>query len=118
MRKAPPESPAARWLAWQSGDDQPTPGRGEDTTVSGADRLEQGDSAPDFTLPDEHGTPVSLASLQGSKVVLYFYPAAMTPGCTTEACDFRDNLNSLKSAGYQAVAISKDDPAKKHQVKQ
>src|SRR4051812_47637725 len=67
---------------------------------------------PDFTLPDENGTPVALTSFQGKKVVLYFSPAAMTPGCTTEACDFRDNLNSLKSAGYQVVGISKDEPAK------
>jgi thioredoxin-dependent peroxiredoxin len=86
--------------------------------VSGADRLEQGDTAPDFTLPDESGTPVPLTSFQGRKVVLYFYPAAMTPGCTTEACDFRDNLNSLKSAGYQVIGISKDEPEKNREFKE
>ena len=76
--------------------------------MSGADRLEQGDTAPDFTLQDENGSSVPLTSFQGQKVVLYFYPAAMTPGCTTEACDFRDNINSLASAGYQVLGISKD----------
>jgi peroxiredoxin Q/BCP len=86
--------------------------------VSGADRLEQGDTAPDFTLQDENGSSVPLTSFQGQKVVLYFYPAAMTPGCTTEACDFRDNLNSLKSAGYQVVGISKDEPAKNKEFKE
>ncbi|WP_210506425.1 thioredoxin-dependent thiol peroxidase [Naasia sp. SYSU D00057] len=86
--------------------------------MSGADRLEQGDTAPDFTLEDENGSPVPLTSFQGQKVVLYFYPAAMTPGCTTEACDFRDNLNSLKSAGYQVVGISKDEPAKNREFKE
>jgi peroxiredoxin Q/BCP len=86
--------------------------------VSEVDRLEQGDTAPDFTLPDENGTPVRLTSFQGKKVVLYFYPAAMTPGCTTEACDFRDSINSLKSAGYQVVGISKDEPAKNKEFKE
>ena len=86
--------------------------------MSGADRLEQGDTAPDFTLQDENGSSVPLTSFQGQKVVLYFYPAAMTPGCTTEACDFRDNLNSLKSAGYQVVGISKDEPAKNKEFKE
>jgi peroxiredoxin Q/BCP len=75
-------------------------------------RLAPGDPAPTFTLPDADGKQVSLADLRGQKVVLYFYPAAMTPGCTTEACDFRDNLNSLRSAGYQVVGVSKDEPAK------
>jgi thioredoxin-dependent peroxiredoxin len=78
---------------------------------STAVRLAPGDQAPDFTLPDSKGTPTSLADFRGKKVVLYFYPAAMTPGCTTEACDFRDNLNSLESAGYQVVGVSKDEPA-------
>jgi peroxiredoxin Q/BCP len=58
-------------------------------------RLAPGDLAPDFTLTDQDGTPVTLSSLRGAKVVLYFYPEAMTPGCTTEACDFRDSLNSF-----------------------
>ncbi|HEY1105779.1 thioredoxin-dependent thiol peroxidase [Agromyces endophyticus] len=72
-------------------------------------RLSPGDLAPDFTLDDQHGDPVTLSSLRGSKVVLYFYPEAMTPGCTTEACDFRDSLNSFKSAGIRVLGVSKDD---------
>jgi thioredoxin-dependent peroxiredoxin len=75
-------------------------------------RLAPGDTAPDFTLPDSDGKEVSLGDLRGSKVVVYFYPAAMTPGCTTQACDFRDNLNSLKSAGYSVLGISPDKPEK------
>jgi|SRR4051794_8326532 len=75
-------------------------------------RLEPGQPAPDFHLEDSTGSPVALGDYRGRKVVLYFYPAAMTPGCTTEACDFRDNLNSLKSAGYQVLGVSKDEPAK------
>ncbi len=76
-----------------------------------AERLAAGDDAPAFTLPDSTGTPVALADQRGRRVVLYFYPAAMTPGCTTEACDFRDSLNSLASAGYQVIGVSKDEPA-------
>ena len=72
-------------------------------------RLAAGDLAPDFTLPDQDGNPVTLSSLRGQRVVLYFYPEAMTPGCTTEACDFRDNLNSFASAGVRVVGVSKDD---------
>ncbi|MEY2847927.1 MAG: thioredoxin-dependent thiol peroxidase [Actinomycetota bacterium] len=75
-----------------------------DTTA----RLEVGSTAPDFTLDDQDGAPVSLADLRGQNVIVYFYPAASTPGCTTEACDFRDNINSLKSAGYQVLGLSKD----------
>jgi peroxiredoxin Q/BCP len=75
-------------------------------------RLEAGDPAPSFTLTDQDGASVSLSDYAGQNVVVYFYPAAMTPGCTTEACDFRDNLGSLKSAGYQVLGISKDAPAK------
>lgn len=75
-------------------------------------RLAPGDPAPDFTLPNQDDTPVSLADLRGSKVVLYFYPAAMTPGCTTQACDFRDSIASLKAAGYTVVGISRDAPDK------
>ena len=74
-----------------------------------SDRLEKGAAAPDFTLPDETGKPVSLSDFRGDKVIVYFYPAASTPGCTTEACDFRDNINSLKSAGYQVLGVSKDE---------
>lgn len=75
-------------------------------------RLAPGDLAPDFTLDDQDGNPVSLSALRGSRVVLYFYPEAMTPGCTTEACDFRDNLNSFASAGVRVLGVSKDDAAK------
>ena len=76
------------------------------------DRLEAGAAAPAFTLTDQHGASVSLADLKGQKVILYFYPEAMTPGCTTQACDFRDNLNSLKSAGYAVLGVSRDKPEK------
>ena len=58
-------------------------------------RLAPGDAAPDFTLPDADGNEVSLSSLRGQRVIIYFYPAAMTPGCTKQACDFRDSLDSL-----------------------
>lgn len=75
-------------------------------------RLEPGDQAPDFTLPDATGTEVSLGDLRGGRVVVYFYPAAMTPGCTTQACDFRDNLSSLAAAGVTVVGVSPDAPAK------
>ena len=76
------------------------------------DRLSPGDSAPDFTLTDDTGESVSLKDLRGQKVIVYFYPSAMTPGCTTQACDFTDNLASLKAAGYEVVGISKDKPEK------
>ncbi|WP_067124848.1 thioredoxin-dependent thiol peroxidase [Microtetraspora malaysiensis] len=75
-------------------------------------RLEPGDAAPDFTLTDADGTDVSLESFRGRKVVLYFYPAAMTPGCTKQACDFRDNLNALTGHGFAVLGVSKDTPAK------
>lgn len=81
-------------------------------------RLEAGDAAPAFTLTDQDGAPVSLGDYAGKNVIVYFYPAAMTPGCTTEACDFRDNLNSLASAGYQVIGISKDAPAKNKQFQE
>jgi thioredoxin-dependent peroxiredoxin len=74
-----------------------------------ATRLEVGDTAPAFTLPDQNGTPVSLGDFAGKNTIVYFYPAASTPGCTTQACDFRDSINSLKSAGYQVLGVSKDD---------
>lgn len=88
--------------------------------MSSSVRLEAGEIAPAFTLDDQDGAPVSLADFAGRKVIVYFYPAASTPGCTTEACDFRDNLNSLTSAGYQVLGISKDKaPAlKKFQTEQ
>ena len=76
------------------------------------DRLSPGDSAPDFTLSNDAGDQVSLKDLRGQKVIVYFYPSAMTPGCTTQACDFTDNLASLKAAGYEVIGISKDNPDK------
>ncbi|BAL86181.1 hypothetical protein AMIS_9610 [Actinoplanes missouriensis 431] len=75
-------------------------------------RLAAGDAAPDFTLPTDNGDSLSLKDLRGRKVVLYAYPAAMTPGCTKQACDFRDSLASLQAAGYEVVGISPDKPAK------
>ncbi len=75
-------------------------------------RLEPGQPAPDFTLVDQDDRPVSLHDLRGAPAILFFYPAAMTPGCTTEACDFRDSLAPLQAAGYAVVGISRDDPAK------
>jgi len=77
-------------------------------------RLEPGDTAPDFTLTTSTGEKLSLGELlkQGKKVILYAYPAAMTPGCTTQACDFRDNLASLTAHGYNVVGISPDSPEK------
>jgi thioredoxin-dependent peroxiredoxin len=75
-------------------------------------RLAVGDPAPDFTLPDADGKPVSLSDYRGRRVVVYFYPAASTPGCTKEACDFRDNLADLDGAGIDVVGISPDKPAK------
>jgi thioredoxin-dependent peroxiredoxin len=75
-------------------------------------RLEPGDPAPPFTLPDADGNDVSLADFRGRKVIVYFYPAAMTPGCTKQACDFRDSLDSLAAAGYAVLGISPDKPEK------
>jgi thioredoxin-dependent peroxiredoxin len=75
-------------------------------------RLSPGDVAPDFTLPSDTDEQVSLSSLRGGKVIVYFYPAAMTPGCTTQACDFTDSLDSLQGAGYTVLGISPDEPAK------
>lgn len=71
-------------------------------------RLAVGDPAPDFTLPTADGGQVSLSGLRGQKVVIFFFPAAMTPGCTTQACDFRDSLGALQSAGYTVLGISPD----------
>ena len=75
-------------------------------------RLEVGDKAPAFSLPDANGNTVSLADYKGRKVIVYFYPAASTPGCTKEACDFRDNLSELNDAGLDVVGISPDKPTK------
>lgn len=75
-------------------------------------RLEPGVNAPSFTLPDQDGKPVSLDDYRGQRVVLYFYPAAMTPGCTKQACDFRDNLADFGGAGLAVLGISPDKPEK------
>jgi thioredoxin-dependent peroxiredoxin len=75
-------------------------------------RLAPGDVAPDFTLPTDTEERLSLHDLRGRKVVLYAYPAAMTPGCTTQACDFRDSLDALHAAGVEVVGLSPDAPAK------
>ena len=75
-------------------------------------RLTPGDPAPDFTLESDTGDSVSLSDFRGRKVIVYFYPAAMTPGCTKQACDFTDSLDSLRGAGYEVLGISKDAPAK------
>ncbi len=71
-------------------------------------RLQPGDLAPAFTLLDDHGDKVTLRSYRGTPVILYAYPAAMTPGCTTQACDFRDSLAPLTKAGYAVLGISPD----------
>jgi peroxiredoxin Q/BCP len=75
-------------------------------------RLSPGDVAPDFELLDADERPVSLMQMRGERVVLYFYPAALTPGCTTQACDFRDNLAVLRDAGTAVIGISPDQPGK------
>lgn len=75
-------------------------------------RLAPGDIAPDFTLPDADERPVALMTFRGERVVLYFYPAALTPGCTTQACDFRDNLKVFRDSDLAVVGISPDQPAK------
>jgi peroxiredoxin Q/BCP len=75
-------------------------------------RLSPGDTAPAFTLADADGKDVSLADFTGHKLVLYVYPAAMTPGCTKQACDFRDNLSELNDAGFAVVGLSPDKPEK------
>ena len=75
-------------------------------------RLSPGDTAPEFTLPDDTGKDVALGDFLGRKVIVYFYPSAMTPGCTKQACDFTDSLDSLQAAGYEVVGISPDKPEK------
>ena len=77
-----------------------------------ATRLSPGDTAPEFTLTDDAGEEVALGDYLGRKVIVYFYPAAMTPGCTKQACDFTDSLSSLQAAGYEVLGISPDKPAK------
>jgi peroxiredoxin Q/BCP len=75
-------------------------------------RLEPGDEAPDFTLPDADGNPVSLSSLRGQRVIVYFYPAALTPGCTKQACDFTAAMPEFSKLGLAVLGISPDPPAK------
>ncbi|WP_316778814.1 thioredoxin-dependent thiol peroxidase [Streptomyces sasae] len=77
-----------------------------------SERLQPGDVAPDFTLPDADGNEVSLSAHKGRKVIVYFYPAALTPGCTKQACDFTDSLSLLADAGYDVLGISPDTPEK------
>jgi thioredoxin-dependent peroxiredoxin len=77
-----------------------------------SNRLAEGDTAPDFTLPGSDGGQVSLSDFRGRRVVVYFYPSAGTPGCTKQACDFRDNLAELNDAGFAVVGISPDKPGK------
>ncbi|MHC5902567.1 thioredoxin-dependent thiol peroxidase [Streptomyces sp. S6] len=77
-----------------------------------SERLQPGEPAPAFTLSDADGNEVSLADHKGRKVIVYFYPAALTPGCTKQACDFTDNLSLLADAGYDVIGISPDKPEK------
>ncbi|MET8727723.1 thioredoxin-dependent thiol peroxidase [Streptomyces parvus] len=77
-----------------------------------SERLKPGDTAPAFTLPDADGNEVSLADHKGRKVIVYFYPAALTPGCTKQACDFTDKLDLLANAGYDVIGVSPDKPEK------
>jgi thioredoxin-dependent peroxiredoxin len=74
--------------------------------------------AVDFTLPDQDGNPVSASDFRGKRLVMFFYPAAMTPGCTAEACDFRDSYDNLRSAGYELVGISPDPPSRNARFKE
>lgn len=76
------------------------------------ERLTPGDAAPDFTLPDDTGAQVTLSDLRGKRIIVYFYPAAMTPGCTKQACDFSDSLEALRAADTEVIGISPDQPAK------
>jgi thioredoxin-dependent peroxiredoxin len=80
--------------------------------VADMTRLAVGDTAPPFTLPDADGNDVSLSDFRGRKVIVYFYPAASTPGCTKQACDFRDNLAALNDAGFDVLGISPDKQTK------
>ena len=81
------------------------------------ERLQPGDKAPAFSLTDDTGAGVSLSDYLGQRVVLYAYPAAMTPGCTAQACDFRDSLDSLDAAGISVLGLSPDKPEKLAQFK-
>ncbi|MFJ3519021.1 thioredoxin-dependent thiol peroxidase [Streptomyces sp. NBC_01232] len=77
-----------------------------------SERLQPGDTAPAFTLPDADGNEISLADHKGRKVIVYFYPSALTPGCTKQACDFTDNLSFLTGHGYDVIGVSPDKPEK------
>ncbi|EDY44417.1 thioredoxin-dependent thiol peroxidase [Streptomyces sp. SPB074] len=77
-----------------------------------SERLQPGDPAPDFTLPDADGKEIPLSAHRGRKVIVYFYPAALTPGCTKQACDFTDNLDLLAGEGYDVIGVSPDKPEK------
>jgi thioredoxin-dependent peroxiredoxin len=79
--------------------------------MSDSVRLEVGTLAPDFTLTDQNGTPFTLSSTRGQKTIVYFYGEAGTPACTSQACDFRDNMSVFDDAGYRVVGISRDEPA-------
>ncbi len=81
-------------------------------TVPVEGRLSVGDPAPDFSLPSDTGETVKLSDLRGQRVIVYFYPAAMTPGCTKQACDFSDSIDRLKAEGYTVLGISPDKPEK------
>ncbi|MGI8901783.1 MAG: thioredoxin-dependent thiol peroxidase [Nocardioides sp.] len=81
-------------------------------------RLVAGDTAPDFTLTSDTGDQTTLSDLRGQRVIIYFYPAAMTPGCTTQACDFTDSLDSLRAAGFEVLAVSPDRPEKLAQFRE
>jgi len=81
-------------------------------------QLEPGNPAPAFTLIDQDERTVTLADLRGGRVILFFYPEAMTPGCTTEACDFRDSLAPLQAAGYTILGISRDEPEKQRRFRE
>jgi peroxiredoxin Q/BCP len=81
-------------------------------TGSAPRRLQPGDPAPDFALPSDTGDTVTLSKLRGQHVIVYFYPAAMTPGCTKQACDFSDSIDRLTSEGYTVLGISPDKPEK------
>ncbi len=82
------------------------------TAAAPTERLSVGDLAPNFTLNDSNGNAVSLSDCRGKKTIVYFYPAASTPGCTKQACDFRDSIESLTGLGYQVLGISPDGVAK------
>src|SRR5438128_7236893 len=90
----------------------PPAGEQKGSSLTDTTRLAPGAKAPAFTLPDAEGKKVSLADYKGRRVIVYFYPAASTPGCTKQACDFRDTLASFTSEGYAVLGISPDKPAK------